>query len=312
MGDQFARGEEFEKKAEKKLSGWGIFGNKYEDAAEYYEKAANCFKLAKSWDRAGEAYSKLASCHMKLDSKHEAANASAEAAHAYKKISTTEAVSYLEQSINLFLDLGRLNMGARYYKEIAEMYESDENLEKAIIYYEKAADLFQSEDVNTSANQCKLKIAQFAAQLEQYPKAIEIYEDIAQQSLNNNLLKYGAKGHLLNAGICHLCKGDTVSISNALEKYQSMIPSFSGSREYKFLADLTDATDEGDIAKFTDIVKEFDCMTPLTSKWMLGRQHFSLGIVMESELDIVFFRIYAAGFQFGFKTILLKLGLGFC
>ncbi|KAL8161060.1 hypothetical protein V2J09_012549 [Rumex salicifolius] len=263
MADQLARGEDFERKAEKKLTGWGIFGNKHEDAADLYEKAANCFKLAKSWDKAGEVYAKLADCHMKLDSKHEAANAYVEAAHAYKKISTKEAVPCLEQSINIFLELGRLNMGARYYKEIADMYESDENLEKAVIYYEKSADLFQMEEVTTSANQCKLKVAQFAAQLEQYPKSIEIYEDIAQQSLNNNLLKYGAKGHLLNAGICHLCKGDVVSISNALEKYRDMIPSFSGTREYKFLADLSSAIDEGDIANFTDTVKEFDSMTPL-------------------------------------------------
>lgn len=48
MGDQLARAEEFEKKAEKKLSGWGLFGNKYEDAADLFDKAANSFKLAKS------------------------------------------------------------------------------------------------------------------------------------------------------------------------------------------------------------------------------------------------------------------------
>ena len=48
MGDQFARGEECERKAEKKLSGWGLLSNKYEDAADLYEKAANCFKLAKT------------------------------------------------------------------------------------------------------------------------------------------------------------------------------------------------------------------------------------------------------------------------
>lgn len=43
-----ARGEEFEKKADKKLSGWGLFGSKFEDAADLFEKAANSFKLAKS------------------------------------------------------------------------------------------------------------------------------------------------------------------------------------------------------------------------------------------------------------------------
>lgn len=53
-----------------------------------------------------------------------------------------------------------------------------------------------------------------------YHKSIEIYEDIARQSLSNNLLKYGVKGHLLNAGICQLCRGDVVAINKALERYQ--------------------------------------------------------------------------------------------
>nr|GMC65680.1 alpha-soluble NSF attachment protein [Ipomoea batatas] len=297
MGDQVARGEEFEKKAEKKLSGWALFSSKYEDAADFFEKAANCFKLAKSWDQAGATYVKLANCHLKLDSKHEAASAFADAGHNYKKTNTRgmyinfafedihalkvlrhcsialvnklteergqKAVSCLEQAVNLFLENGRLNMSARYYKEIAEIYEQEQNLEQAIAYYEKAADLFLSEDVSTTANQCKQKIAQFSAQLEKYPRAIEIFEDIARQSVNNNLLKYGVRGHLLNAGICQLCKGDVVAINNALEKYQDLDPSFSGTREFKLLSDLAAALDEEDIGKFTDAVKEYDSMTQL-------------------------------------------------
>jgi len=47
MSEQAARGEEFRSKAEKKLKGFALFGNKYEDAVELFEKAANCFKLAK-------------------------------------------------------------------------------------------------------------------------------------------------------------------------------------------------------------------------------------------------------------------------
>ncbi|CAL5404702.1 unnamed protein product [Camellia sinensis] len=239
MADQIARGEELEKKAEKKLNGWGLFSSKYEDAADLFDKAANSFKLAKSWDQAGSAYVKLANCYIKSDSKHEAASAYADAAHCYKKTNTKG--------------------------EIAELCEAEQNFEQAIDYYERAADLFDSEEVTTSANQCKQKIAQFAAQLEQYQKSIEIYEFIAQKSLNNNLLKYGVKGHLLNAGICQLCKGkgDVVAISNALERYQDMDPTFSGTREYRLLADLADAIDQEDVAKFTDAVKEFDSMTQL-------------------------------------------------
>ncbi|CAK9160607.1 unnamed protein product [Ilex paraguariensis] len=263
MTDQIARAEEFERKAEKKLSGWGLFGSKYEDAADLFDKAANAFKLAKSWDQAGAVYVKLANCHVKLDSKHEAANAYADAAHCYKKTNTKESISCLEQAINIFLDIGRLNMSARYYKEIAELYEQEQNLEQSIVFYERAADLFQSEEVTTTANQCKQKIAQFSAQLERYQPAIEIYEEIARHSLNNNLLKYGVKGHLLNAGICQLCKGDVVAVTNALERYQDLDPTFSGTREYRLLADLAAAIDEEDVAKFTNAVKEFDSMTQL-------------------------------------------------
>jgi len=40
-------------------------------------------------------------------------------------------------------------------------------------------------------------------------------------------------------------------------------PTFSGTREYKLLEDLAASMDEGDVAKFTDAVKEFDSMTRL-------------------------------------------------
>eukprot|EP01018_Ginkgo_biloba_P030312 Gb_23091 [translate_table: standard] len=96
-----------------------------------------------------------------------------------------------------------------------------------------------------------------------YPKAVEIFESVAGQSINNNLLKYNVKGYLLNAGLCHICRGDTVAINNALEKYQEIDPTFSGTREGKFLADLAVSIDEEDVEKFTNAVKEFDSMTRL-------------------------------------------------
>ncbi|KMZ58533.1 Alpha-soluble NSF attachment protein [Zostera marina] len=265
-GSDQARAEEFEIKAEKKINGWSFFGSKYEDATDLYEKAANSYKLAKNWDKAGSVYVKLAACHLKLDSKHDAASAYVNAFNSYKKISIPEAAPYLSQAVNIFMEMGRLNMAARYYKELGEIYEQEENLEKAIDFLERAADLFQSEEVTTSANQCKQKIAQMAAELEQYPKAVEIFEGIARQNINNNLLKYSVKGILLNAGLCQLCRGDVVAITNSLEKYQELDPTFSGTREQRFLADLAASAEEEDVSKFTDIIKEFDSMTRL-DKW---------------------------------------------
>jgi len=49
------------------------------------------------------------------------------------------------------------------------------------------------------------QVALFSAELERYDVAIPIFEDTARAAVQNNLLKFSARGHLLNAGICHLC-----------------------------------------------------------------------------------------------------------
>ena len=52
MADYAAKAQEWAAKADKRLKSFSRFGgNKYEDAAEMYEKAANQFKLAKACER---------------------------------------------------------------------------------------------------------------------------------------------------------------------------------------------------------------------------------------------------------------------
>jgi alpha-soluble NSF attachment protein len=240
-----------------------LFGSKYDDAADLFDKAANQFKLAKNWNRAAAAYLRVADCHLKSESKHEAASAYVEAANSYKKFSAQDAAQALNHAVNLYMEMGRLNMAARYCKDLGEMYEQDQDLEKAMDFFDRAVDLFISEDGTTSANQCRQRVAQIAAQLVDYAKATKIFEEIAKQQVNNNLLKYSAKGTLLNAGICQLCRGDPIAVSNALERYQDLDPTFSGTREYRLLADLAASMDEGDVAKFTEAIREFDSMTRL-------------------------------------------------
>lgn len=53
-----------------------------------------------------------------------------------------------------------------------------------------------------------------------YSKASDIFESVAERSLDNHLLKFGVKGHLLNAGVCHIARGDSIALENAIRKYQ--------------------------------------------------------------------------------------------
>jgi len=84
-GEYASKAKSLVNQGDRKLLSFGWFGNKYEDAAELFERGANQYKLAKMWKEAGETYEKLADVNMKLDSKHDSASSWVEAAKAYQK-----------------------------------------------------------------------------------------------------------------------------------------------------------------------------------------------------------------------------------
>jgi len=250
-------------KAQKKLKGWGMFGNKYEDAADLLEKAANQFKLAKSWNEAAEVYIQLSDVHTKLESSHESASSFAEAANCFKKVSKPDAVRCLQKAADIFTEMGRLQMAARHTKGIAELQEELGWKDDCLESYRHAADLFAGEDSSSEANKCRLKVAHICAEQEKYPEAIAIFEDVARSSVDSNLLKYSAKGYLLNAGVCHLARGRQEDIVSAIEKYMDLDITFDGSRECKLLQDCATAMDGGDQQAFTNAIAEYDSLTRL-------------------------------------------------
>ena len=187
-----------------------FFGNKYEEAAELLEKACNNYKLAKAWGKAAEGFELLADCHLKSDSKHDAATACVEAANAHKKVNPTEAVRCLLAAVGHYTDMGRLSIAAKHLKDVAEVREKEDDVEGALAAYVQAADLFAGEENVSTANGCKLKVAELSATAERYQVAIDAFEEVAKASMGNNLLKFSVKGYLLNAGICRLCAQEPV------------------------------------------------------------------------------------------------------
>ncbi|GIL90909.1 hypothetical protein Vretimale_17135 [Volvox reticuliferus] len=265
MSDYASKAEDYQKQAEKKLKSLlgGFFGNKHEEAAELLEKAANNYKLAKMWNECSNMYEKLAGCYLKMDSKHEAAGAFVEAAKACGKQDQARSQGLLRQAVNLYTDMGRLNMAARQLKEIGEQNEKSGQKEEAIVYYSQAADLFDMENAASEATKCKLKIAEFSAEMGRYSKAVEIFEDAARRAVENNLLKYSARGYLLQAGICALCYLKPDDIDKKLDKYRGIDLQFDGSREATLLEGLVEARRELDEAKFATLLAEYDAITRL-------------------------------------------------
>jgi len=228
--------------AEKKLNSsktflGGLFGgqSKQDEALECYGRAANLFKMAKKWVQAGNTFVTIAQHHAKLGNKHDAATNYVDAANCYKKSDPKEAVNSLVKAVDIYTDMGRFTIAAKHHQTIAEIYESDiADLEKAMTHYEQAADYFKGEESTSSANKCMLKVAQYAAQLENYDRAIEIYEQVAASALESSLLKYSAKEYFFRSALCHLCV-DSLNAQHAVQRYEEQYPAFSDSREAKLV-----------------------------------------------------------------------------
>jgi alpha-soluble NSF attachment protein len=270
MGDSEKKAMEFMAEAEKKMTSskgflssvFGGGGNKVDEAIECYQRAANMFKMSKKWGNAGEAFVKAAELHLKNGSRHDCATCYCDAATCYKKSDPKEAVACLEKAIEQYLEMGRFSLAAKHHQTIAETLEAEADLEKAIHHYEQAADYFKGEESNAAANKALLKVAQHAAQLEDYVKAIKVYEEVAASSLESSLLKYSAKEYFFRAGICHLCV-DVLNAQQALERYIEMYPAFQDSREYKLIKTLSEHVEHEDPDAYTEAVKDYDSISRL-------------------------------------------------
>uniref|UniRef100_A0A8C9Z9Z6 N-ethylmaleimide-sensitive factor attachment protein, alpha b n=1 Tax=Sander lucioperca TaxID=283035 RepID=A0A8C9Z9Z6_SANLU len=222
---------EAEKKMKSSQSFFGaMFGgsSKMEEACDMYVRAANMYKMAKNW---------------------------------------CEAINCLNRAIEIYTDMGRFTIAAKHHITIAEIYETEMvDIDKAIAHYEQAADYYKGEESTSSANKCLLKVATYAAQLEQYPKAIEIYEQVGTHAMDSTLLKYSAKDHFFKAALCHFCV-DMLNAKLAVQKYEEMFPAFSDSRECKLVKKLLDAYEEQNVDAYTDSVKEFDTISRL-DQWL--------------------------------------------
>lgn len=272
MADNEAKAIAMIAEADKKMSSSkGFFSSLFgggggkDEALEIYGRAANLFKMAKKWGQAGNTFCTIAQHHAKSGSKHDAATNFVDAANCYRKTDPKEATTTFQKAIDIYTEMGRFTIAAKHHQTIAEICETElADLEKAMQHYELAADYFRGEESNSSANKCMLKVAQFCAQLENYEKAVQIYEQVAASSLESSLLKYSAKDYFFKAALCHLCI-DALNASHAIQRYEDQYPAFVDTREARLVKSLISALEEQDVEAFTNTVAEYDSISRLDS-----------------------------------------------
>eukprot|EP01006_Ploeotia_vitrea_P018709 TRINITY_DN5039_c0_g1_i1.p1 TRINITY_DN5039_c0_g1~~TRINITY_DN5039_c0_g1_i1.p1 ORF type:complete len:292 (-),score=51.90 TRINITY_DN5039_c0_g1_i1:58-933(-) len=257
------------KKGEKATKKWGIFGNKWEEAEEYYTSAGNKFKIAKNWKQAGESFMRAASCHVKMDSKHQAATSHISAAQCYSKGGDIDsAVMCYKEAISTHTDNGRFSQAAKYEKEVGDLYKAELRHDEAIKHYQKAVDYYYGEDQTSSANGCRLEIAEICASLDRFTEAAKAFEEVGESAIENNIMKFHVKEYFFKAMLCHLAaSGNTPDALEAVHEKQSYFCSrdvyYQKSRECELIEAIITACEAGDEPQFTNAVAEFDSIIRL-------------------------------------------------
>lgn len=256
--------EKADKKANSSTGWFSSTSTKFEEAGDLYQQAANSFKLEKQFREAGDAYAREAECREKCKELNEAANAWWNAAKAYKRGHPDLAVQALGQTITHLTSSGRFRQAADREKEIAQIYQFElHDLRRACNSLERAADWYSQEDANAMANACFKDAADLHAELEEYPQAIQRYEQVADQSLTSALTKYSVKEYWLRACLCALAMKDSITAKRNIQKYMAQDPTFASTRECKFVNALIDAVQAEDQQAFTGCVVEYDQVTKL-------------------------------------------------
>ncbi|KAJ3423926.1 alpha-soluble nsf attachment protein [Anaeramoeba flamelloides] len=247
-------------KAKKKMSSRSLFFGyeKYQESFTLFKRAGNLYKMNTLWKKAAEAYISAANCQHKNKNDLEYACYLCTAARCYQNVSIKKSIKLFLKAIECLKYTGRFEIAAKYQKQVAEIYEKSGQIENAIFHYEKAAELHEIEDKTFASRKIKLKIAYMKALQGKYEESIEIYEDIAIESLSFRSGKWSAKEYFYRAGILHMCLGDPELTRKALERYDELDVNFSRQKEFKFLNDLADAFEEGNVNKLTLIIKDFD------------------------------------------------------
>ena len=164
-----SKGQELFTEAERRLKKWSFFGNKHEEAAELFGKAANQFKVAKEWKSAGTAFMRSSDCHNHCNNIYESTEHLTEAGRCFKKVKCEDAVLCFTTAADMLCDEGKFTQAAKLQRELGDFHAEAEDFDKAVESYKKSHDHFAGEEQMTSANAVMLEIARVYAEVTHPP-----------------------------------------------------------------------------------------------------------------------------------------------
>lgn len=264
MSEQLA--EEYIAKAKYTASKTGFFDTLFttqesifEEASEYYAKAANYYRLSKMWKLAGHAYVDAATLLTKNKNAMDnimlqyAVNCYLQLPHNDENFELVkESVLKIAETVDSdFNKIGKL------YESLGDYYINDISL---LPYYEKALNYYECMGNNASYSRqsCIGKIALLHVNNKNYAEGGKLYEKLVDLCKSRTIISgYQHLRFLTNVFICYLGCNDTVKVNKFILYCENNHLDFMGSIEFKLLYEIADAIETGNIDKYNEKMIRF-------------------------------------------------------
>ena len=161
-----------------------------DDARELYIQAGNAAKAEGNYPISVEAYQRaleLSTEDFEKAQMYEAISSS------YKMFDLPQAVAPLTRAAELHMSQGKWTMASQILEKVAELYEQMNDHEKMIKCLREAFRFLKQEGQKASGNRVQKKIAEILAVQHQFIEAQQEYEEMAEKSKDDAMLKYNAK-----------------------------------------------------------------------------------------------------------------------
>lgn len=268
--DREGKGEQYARDAEATLKKFSLFKSKdakAEEAIELYEKAVGQFKLAKQWEEAARAYLRMSELCSQLKEDSSALRHLTSAAQCFQNVKPKEAIRVFRQAVVQHMNKGQFSAAARDWKEIAKLEEKEGTKTGALDAWEQAARCHEAENSKAAKQQALVQVARLAAEADDLKKAVQIWEDLARDAVDNDLLRWSATEYLYKAGLATFAlesrSGESKLTEAKLDEYKDVFPAFENTRECKFLEVAAAAFKEDSLERFQDAVAKFDSIKRL-------------------------------------------------
>ena len=171
-----------------------------EDARALFVLAGNAGKAEGDYPTSVEAYKRA----LDLSTEdYERAQMYEAIASSYKMFDLPQAVPALTRCAELQMAQGKWTMAAQTLEKVAELYEQLNDLENMLKCLKEAYRFLKQEGQKAGANRVQKKMAETLALQHEFMRAQEAYEEMADRTKDDAMLKYGAKDYWLRYILCH-------------------------------------------------------------------------------------------------------------